>query len=76
MNEQIKKLLDQATIDALYETQDAVDLLDNPVSKQQRELQLTKFAKLIVLDIHQYVDSMDTAQVISNGILRRYGVEE
>ena len=34
-----------------------------------------KFAELIVRDIHAYVDGMDTAQVISNGILRRYGVE-
>ena len=33
-----------------------------------------KFAELIVRDIHAYVDSMDTAQVISNGILKRYGV--
>jgi len=48
MNEQIKRLLDQATMDALYETQDAVDLLDNPVTKQQRQLQLEKFAELIV----------------------------
>jgi len=37
---------------------------------------LEKFAELIVRDIHAYVDGMDTAQVISNGILRRYGVEE
>jgi hypothetical protein len=37
---------------------------------------LEKFAQLIVRDIHAYVDGMDTAQVISNGILRRYGVEE
>jgi hypothetical protein len=37
---------------------------------------IEKFAELIVRDIHQYVDSLDTAQIISNGILRRYGVEE
>ena len=49
MNERIKELLNQATIDALHETKDAVDFLDNPVSKQQRELQLEKFAELIVL---------------------------
>jgi hypothetical protein len=48
MNERIKQLLNQATTDALYETKDAVDFLDNPVSKQQRELQLEKFAELIV----------------------------
>ena len=37
---------------------------------------LEKFAELIVQDIHQYVDSMDTAQIISNGILKRYGVAD
>jgi len=40
------------------------------------DFQYKKFAELIVRDIHAYVDGMDTAQVISNGILRRYGVEE
>jgi hypothetical protein len=50
MNERIKELLNQATTDALYETKDAIDFLDNPVSKQQRELQLEKFAELIVRD--------------------------
>ena len=34
-----------------------------------------KFAELIIRDVYQYVDGMDTAQVISNGILKRYGVE-
>ena len=48
MNERIKELLNQATTDALYETKDAIDFLYNPVSKQQRELQLEKFAELIV----------------------------
>jgi hypothetical protein len=48
MNQRIRELLNQATTDALYETRDAVDFLDNPVSKQQRELQLEKFAQLIV----------------------------
>jgi hypothetical protein len=50
MNERIKELLNQATTDALYETKDAIDFLDNPVSKQQRELQLEKFAELIVAE--------------------------
>jgi hypothetical protein len=50
------------------------DGLDYPAKMMKvRDL---KFAESIVQDIHQYVDSMDTAQVISNGILRRYGVEE
>ena len=35
-----------------------------------------KFAEQIVLDIYQYVDGLDTAQIISNGILKRYGMEE
>ena len=48
MNERIRELLNQATTDALYETKDAIDFLYNPVSKQQRELQLEKFAELIV----------------------------
>jgi hypothetical protein len=56
MNEQIKKLLDQATMDALYETQDAVDLLDNSVARQQRELQLEKFAELIIRECITIVD--------------------
>jgi hypothetical protein len=30
---------------------------------------------LLVKDIHAYVDGLDTAQIISNGILRRYGIE-
>ena len=51
MNKRIKELLEQATIDALFETKDAVDFLDNPVSKQQRQLQLEKFAELIVRDM-------------------------
>ena len=48
MNERIKQLLNQATIDALHETKGAVDFLDNPVAKQQRELQLERFAELII----------------------------
>ena len=56
MNERIKELLDQATIDALFETQNAVDLLDNPVTKQQRQLQLEKFAELIVQECMRQVE--------------------
>jgi len=37
---------------------------------------MIKFAELMVRDIYQYVDGLDTAQIISNGILKRYGVEE
>ena len=33
-----------------------------------------KFAELIIQDVYQYVDGLDTAQIISNGILKRYGV--
>ena len=32
--------------------------------------------KAVVLDCHQYVDGLDTAQIISNGLLRRYGITE
>jgi hypothetical protein len=35
-----------------------------------------KFAESIVRDIYAYVDGLDTAQIISNGILKRYGMEE
>ena len=39
------------------------------------DFQYKEFAELIVKDIHAYVDGMDTAQIISNGILKRYGME-
>jgi hypothetical protein len=71
MNEQIKKLLDQATVDAIDATRDAVDFLDNPVSKQQRQLQLEKFAELIVSQCAlqcNHNDDMDR-------ILEYFGVE-
>ena len=58
MNERIKELLAQATIDALYETQDAVDLLDNTVTKQQRQLQLEKFAELLLQDCMSICEEM------------------
>ena len=58
MNERMKELLKQATMDALYETQDAVDYLDNPVARQQRELQLTKFAELIVAESAAEIDRL------------------
>jgi hypothetical protein len=48
MNPTFQRLLDQATIDALHATQDAQDYAGNPVARQQRELQLEKFAELIV----------------------------
>ena len=35
-----------------------------------------RFAELIVFDIHQYVESIGTPKIISNGILKRYGVKE
>jgi len=60
MNERIKQLWEEATVDALYETKDAVDFLDNPVSKQQRELQLEKFAELIVKEC---IDKIETHQI-------------
>jgi len=48
MNTCFQRLLDQATTDALHATQYAQDYLGNPVARQQRELQLEKFAELIV----------------------------
>ena len=61
MNERIKKLLEQATIDALFETKDAVDCLDNSVAKQQRQLQLEKFAELIVLECADWLSHREFA---------------
>ena len=79
MNERINELLKQATTDALYETKDAIDFLDNPVSKQQRELQLEKFAELIVRECANVANSgIDPAEshLIGNDILEHFGVEE
>ena len=61
MNEKIRELAEQAGYSKDFL---AIGLPNN----------MEKFAELIVKDIHAYVDSMDTAQVISNGILKRYGV--
>jgi hypothetical protein len=83
MNERIKELLNQATTDALYETKDAVDFLDNPVSKQQRELQLEKFALLMVKECirhfnEDYQRDFDALwrEDLSNSIKEHFGVEE
>ena len=71
MNERIKELATQAgeEIKAEYEDESRRN------RRLYNEIFLPKFAELIVQDIHQYVDSMDTAQVISNGILKRYGFD-
>jgi len=71
MNEQIRLLAEQAgeEIKAEYEDESRRN------RRLYNEIFLPKFAELIVRDIHAYVDGMDTAQIISNGILRRYGVE-
>jgi hypothetical protein len=86
MNERIKELLNQATTDALYETKDAIDFLDNPVSKQQRELQLEKFAELIVAECIGIVEKNESDMHYDNGmypvhptvceIKEHFGVEE
>jgi hypothetical protein len=65
MKLRILELLNQATTDALYETKDAVDFLDNPVSKQQRELQLEKFAELLVRECLSQLYEL-TPPIISN----------
>jgi cobalamin biosynthesis Mg chelatase CobN len=64
MNERIKELMEQA------------GLYDFVIESMGIDEEMEKFAELIVRDIHQYVDNMDTAQIISNGILKRYGMEE
>ena len=71
MNERIKQLAEQA---GLRFTQ----LMSNPMVPvvDGKETDLEKFAELIVRDIHAYVNGLDTAQIISTGILKRYGVEE
>jgi hypothetical protein len=66
MNERIKELADEARL-VTVNGQTRYALADE---FEQR------FAELIVRDIHQYVDDLDTAQIISRGILKRYGVEE
>lgn len=86
MNERIKELLEQATMDTLYETQNAVDLLDNPVTKQQRQLQLEKFAELIVRECARSVTwytkselaGVNRGQVFraNETVLQHFGVEE
>ena len=83
MNERIKELLNQATTDALYETKDAIDFLDNPVSKQQRELQLEKFAELIVrqcADIAKHhvsnISTYSDAEFVDEQIKEHFGVKE
>ena len=77
MNERIKQLLDEATVYALHETKDAVDFLDNPVSKQQRELQLEKFAELIIREA-AVIATINAHQWHSPGrfVLTHFGVEE
>jgi uncharacterized protein YjgD (DUF1641 family) len=75
MNERIQELLKQATTDALYETRDAIDFLDNPVAKQQRELQLEKFAQLIVRECANIADIAEPF-LASDLIKQHFGVEE
>ena len=83
MNDRIKELLDQAQDLAREEVKNTPELAKYapsyaiPGTEIHVGLRLSyeKLAELIVRDIHQYVDSMDTAQVISTGILKRYGVE-
>jgi len=62
MNERIKQLVDTAKTDCS--------------GKWVYTTSIEDLIKSVVLDCHQYVDGLDTAQIISRGILRRYGVEE
>jgi hypothetical protein len=63
MNERIQLLAKQAYEDVIKNT---------PSFLVIKELYEQKFAELIIRDIHAYVDGLDTAQIISTGILRRY----
>jgi len=85
MNPTFQRLLDQATIDALHATQDAHDYLGNPVARQQRELQLEKFAELIVrkcvaicqdVDGEDNIDAKSGRQDCAVEIKQHFGVEE
>jgi hypothetical protein len=71
MNEKIRELALDAGIGFTLCDDSGREMIDNYTPEEYLE----QFALLIVRDIHAYVDSMDTAQVISNGILRRYRVE-
>jgi len=71
LNERIRELAEQAREYAT--TRHPVSNITLSVNSDLFE---QKFAELIVRDIYQYVDGLDTAQIISNGILKRYGVEE
>jgi hypothetical protein len=61
MNERIKELVKTAKADCS--------------GKWVYTNSLEDLIKSVVLDCHQYVDGLDTAQVISDGLLRRYGIE-
>ena len=79
MNERIKELLNEATVYALHETKDAVDFLDNPVSKQQRERQLELFAEAIIRECCMALHPM-LRDMISRGqgqdlILEHFGID-
>ena len=86
MNSTFQRLLDQATIDALHATQGTQDYVGNPVARQQRELQLEKFAELIVRECARVIDrgngelSTIAETAWCNGcrddILKHFGVEE
>ena len=75
MNERIRELAEQARVqDRGY----FIYQYGGPTGHQsvEKAIDLEKFAELIVRDIHAYVDGLDTAQIISRGILKRFGVEE
>jgi hypothetical protein len=76
MNERIQELAQQSKLAELYDryVEQCMKNADDDILDY--DVIVKEFAELIIRDIHQYVDGMDTAQVISNGILRRYGVEE
>ena len=80
MNTTFQRLLGQATTDALHATRDAQDYVGNPVARQQRELQLEKFAELIVREcadiVADAVDHREPASTYVDKIKQHFGVEE
>ena len=62
MNERIQKLVDQSITGTSPQWLSRSDAV--------------QLAELIIRDIHKFVDDRDTAQILSRGILRMYGMEE
>jgi hypothetical protein len=62
MNERIKQLIDQSITGTSPQWLSRSDAV--------------QLAEMIVRDIHAFVDARDTAQILSRGILKMYGLDE